>query len=178
MNKQRGFTFLELLATLAVVGVILSVGVPSMGRMLAKHRLEAAATELRVNLLQARSQAITQDRTIYVSFSGTDKQWRYALGDSSACEPAAIANCTVNGAAKVFSGSTWQNVHMSVGGTSTEIAKSIQFNPRRGMAASTDTITLSVTNAGSIQVTISPIGHVNTCAPANGGVVGYPACSI
>lgn len=178
MSNQRGFTFLEILATLAVASVILSVGVPAMGQMLAKHRLEAAATELRLNLLQARSQAIAQDRTIYVSFASTGNQWSYALGDSNACTPDAIKDCTVNGISSVFSGAAWRNVHMSMGGTSTNIAKSISFDPRRGMASTADTITLSVADAGSIQVTISPIGHVNACAPATGGITGYRACSV
>src|SRR5699024_6935398 len=120
MNRQHGFTLLELMVTVAVAAIIVSIAVPSFSAMLNRHRLEAAASELKFNLLLARSQAIKQNRDVAVSFrTGADASaWAYGLSDTGGCDPtetdkAADDACTVDGALKAFRGDSWRGVELT-----------------------------------------------------------------
>lgn len=54
----RGFTVIELMITLAVVGVLAAVAVPSTKEMIAKQRVRAATGDLSNSLMRARSFAV------------------------------------------------------------------------------------------------------------------------
>lgn len=58
MRFTRGFTLVELLVTVAVLGVLLAVAVPSFTDMMRNNRSLAAANELVSALNAARSEAI------------------------------------------------------------------------------------------------------------------------
>ena len=58
MKKNAGFTLTELLITLAIVGALLAVGVPSLKTFLQGSQLIAASNELISALHVARSEAI------------------------------------------------------------------------------------------------------------------------
>ena len=54
---QNGFTLYELLITLLVVGVILSLGIPNLSEFSANSRLTGAANDLHAAFQLARSEA-------------------------------------------------------------------------------------------------------------------------
>lgn len=62
-----GFTLLELLVTLVVAGILLSIGVPSFGNFIQGQRVKTAASELSYALLFARSEAIKRNDQVTVT---------------------------------------------------------------------------------------------------------------
>jgi type IV fimbrial biogenesis protein FimT len=62
-----GFTLLELLVTLAIAGILLTLGVPSFASFIQGQRLKSAASELSYALLFARSEAIKRNADVTVS---------------------------------------------------------------------------------------------------------------
>jgi type IV fimbrial biogenesis protein FimT len=58
MKKYSGFTLIELVITLAVVGILLAVGVPSLKTFMQSNQLVASTNELISALHVARSEAI------------------------------------------------------------------------------------------------------------------------
>lgn len=69
MTKTRGFTLVELMVTLAVVAILLTVGIPNL-RDLVRNNSLTAATNLFVSSLNiARSEAIKQGRNAGVCVS-------------------------------------------------------------------------------------------------------------
>lgn len=74
MNEQRGFTLIELMLTIVVMGVALAVAVPSWTTFIQNNRLTSQANTLTSSLLLARSEAIKQNRGVVLcpSTSGTD----------------------------------------------------------------------------------------------------------
>jgi len=62
--KSRGFTFLELLITLAVIGTIVFLAVPAMTRQVLFVRANISTDELYRSLKYARSEAIVRRKTI------------------------------------------------------------------------------------------------------------------
>lgn len=68
-----GFTLIELMVTLAVVGILAAVAVPAMTSLIAGNRLAGASGELASSLQLARSEAIRRNAqvTICASINGT-----------------------------------------------------------------------------------------------------------
>ena len=58
MNSQTGFTLYELLITVLVIGVILTLGVPNMQEFTRNSRLTATSSDLHASFLLARSEAV------------------------------------------------------------------------------------------------------------------------
>jgi len=73
MKKNSGFTLIELMITLAIVAILLTVGVPSLTTFMQGNRLIAASNELITDLHVARSEAIKLNKrvTICESINGT-----------------------------------------------------------------------------------------------------------
>ena len=73
MKKYSGFTLIELMITLFIVGILLGIGVPSLKSFMQSNQLIAATNELISALHVARSEAIKSNSrvTICSSNNGT-----------------------------------------------------------------------------------------------------------
>jgi type IV fimbrial biogenesis protein FimT len=66
-ERIRGFTLIELMMTMAVLGIIVTLAVPSFNNFVLKTRVNGAATEIQMSLLIARSEAVKRNATISVT---------------------------------------------------------------------------------------------------------------
>lgn len=64
--QQSGLTLVELMVTIAVLGILLGIGVPGFQSMLAQNRASSTANDLLATLQFARSTAIAQARPVSV----------------------------------------------------------------------------------------------------------------
>jgi type IV fimbrial biogenesis protein FimT len=94
--RSRGFTLLELMVTLTVAGVLLSVGVPSFFDVIRNSRAAANANELVTALSIARSEAIRRGARVSICRSangaacgGTWQQGWIVFLDTAATDIAA-----------------------------------------------------------------------------------------
>jgi len=60
-RKYKAFTLLELMITISILAILLSLGIPAFHEFALKQRLNAAVNVLQNDLLLARSQAIHRD---------------------------------------------------------------------------------------------------------------------
>jgi len=65
-NKQSGFTLLELMVTVAIVGIIASIAIWNSSDMLEENRAENFLLELKRNISYARSQAASTDEIVVI----------------------------------------------------------------------------------------------------------------
>ena len=70
--KTEGFTIIELMITVAVVGVLAAVALPSFNYTIKNNRVKTTASDLHTSLLLARSEAIKRnaDVTVTINSSG------------------------------------------------------------------------------------------------------------
>lgn len=69
MKKYSGFTLVELMITLFIVGILVSVGVPSLKSFMQSNQLVAATNELISALHVARSEAIKTNSRVTICSS-------------------------------------------------------------------------------------------------------------
>lgn len=70
MNRQGGFTLLELLVTVTVLAILLTVGVPSFTQFVQNSRVTARTNDIVTGLNVARSEAIKRGAPITVTVTG------------------------------------------------------------------------------------------------------------
>jgi type IV fimbrial biogenesis protein FimT len=76
MNKQHGFTLVELMMGLAIVAIVLTLGVPSFGDLIRNNRLTAQVNQVVSALALARSEAIKRAALIDVTTASGDANWK------------------------------------------------------------------------------------------------------
>jgi len=70
-RNQRGFTLIELMVTVGLIGIVVSLAVPSFMGSLPRIRLRSATRALSSDIRRARSEAISRNKLIYVVFPVT-----------------------------------------------------------------------------------------------------------
>jgi type IV fimbrial biogenesis protein FimT len=176
--QNDGFTLLELMVTIAVIAIIVTIGIPSFQALIDRNRLRGATENLFVDLNFARSESIKQNRRVAVYFSEPSASWCYGIDDNidpdNLCDCAASpANCTVNGIQKVVSSTDYPGVVLNENLFTDYV---VGFDPTRGLPAEgnafstldseTNRVTFQSASLGKNgRVELSVLGRINTVYP-------------
>ncbi len=74
MNRKSGFTLLELILTIALATIIITIGVPSFQEIIRNNRLTTQTNDLVMALNLARSEAIKRGTTVSICKSSNGTQ--------------------------------------------------------------------------------------------------------
>jgi prepilin-type N-terminal cleavage/methylation domain-containing protein len=77
--KNKGFTFIEIIVVLGIVGIILAASYPSILNVLEVRALESSARDLLTTLEAARYQAVNEKVNCRVRFFQENNEWRYLV---------------------------------------------------------------------------------------------------
>lgn len=187
----RGVSLLELLIAMAILGIIVTIAMPSMAGFGANQRLLGAAEQIHGHLQQARSEAVARSAPVFVNFSATGTTtWTYGVSTIDSCtvtitDPATANACTIvvdDGDGDTtetadlvlmrFPSSDFADVEMAIASFSS--GTQIEFDPVRG-TATTGQINLEGSNSNQLRVTVSMLGRVAICSP-DGSVKNYENC--
>jgi type IV fimbrial biogenesis protein FimT len=165
---SHGFTFIELMLTLAVIAVLTVSATPSLLELLDRLRLRGAAENLRGDLLLARAEALRLNVPVSVSFRIDATDWCYALSSAGPCDCLHGDNCAVAGApAHAASAARFPRI-----GLSTNLRQlTATFQPARG-TVNAGTVTLTA-GTQAVDIVLSTLGRIRLCSDQLGG---YPPC--
>ena len=108
-RRARGFTLIELMITLLVLAILVTIALPSFRDLVMNTRLSTASSELQTAFGQARSEAVTRRLPITVC-------------------PSDGANCLTWNNAAVQSVVVFTDPNATATFTATDVLKSIEFN--------------------------------------------------
>jgi prepilin-type N-terminal cleavage/methylation domain-containing protein len=85
IGSQRGFTLIELMVTMAVLVILITIGVPSFNDLVQNQRVKTAVSELHSSLIFARSEAIKRNAEVTITRNGASwsNGWNVQTSDST-----------------------------------------------------------------------------------------------
>lgn len=194
--RYKGFTLIELMVTISVLGVIAAIAIPAASDYIDHRKIINAAEAVYGQLQYARSQAIARSEKVYSSFDYSDDgDWLMAVSTVDNCDlkrsikviegtevPDAATDCTLvveNGDGvsdeddltyHLLSGANFNGVLLDANDTGTGGAPNkITFDPTRGTAESRDIFLWLDRGPGKsylMRVDVSVIGKVTICSPS------------
>ena len=75
-GRSAGFTLIELMITLVIMAIVLTVGVPSFIDFIATQRVRTAASDLAADMAFARAEAIKESRWVIMEPIGGAGTWK------------------------------------------------------------------------------------------------------
>lgn len=182
-GRHGGFTTIELLIVLVVIAVVIALGLPSFNALLARKRVEGVFGEFQTDLQFARSEAVSTNLPVRVTFgSACYVIHTHPTGaGATSCSP--TADPTIGANARQV-----KSVQLQ-GGTTTELIPNggltwVQFEPLRGGAEwdgspGFGAASINV-NGGSgawqLRAIVTALGRVSGCSPG-ASIKGYATCS-
>lgn len=175
-SLQRGVTIFELMVTLIVAAILLSIAVPSFSNLFDKNRVKGAAEELSAQIQFARSQAIARNSDVVVDVMVDGDDWCVGLDEdlSDDCDCVDTpAQCTIDGVQRVTESAKFNGVTLPTGDAD------ITFEGTRGLpvGGGTTTFGLQSSEGKRIGLAVNPIGRVALCSPSGAqNLWEYPTC--
>ena len=170
----RGFTLVEMMLVIAVLGIILTIGVPSFTKMIDSARVRRAADAISAFLVNAKSEAIKQNTTVRVVFQSASggATWCAGMTTASTCDCIA-GTCTLDGVARVLDGASYRDIVLN----NPADDGAFSFTPLRGTVNSGNAQVQS-DDGLQVRVVVSPTGRIRLCSPSgSGNMEGYAVCS-
>lgn len=167
-RKQHGVTLTELLVTIAIIGILAAIAVPSYRDTIERNRLKQAVEAFKSDMQFARTEAIKRSQDVAISRSpGNAGAWCYGLNFNATCTCGTAGSCGI----KTVSGANFSN-QVSMG---TETSNNNTFNFRRGTIGAGG-VTFSTANYQA-RVFFNEAGRIGICTPSGAtGLHGYTGC--
>jgi len=179
MSKKQslGFTLTELMVTVAIIGIISSIAMPSFMEMIKRSRLKTAAESIYADLQYTKMQSVKQNTEVRLIFTKiSDANWCYGVTDKADCDctkaltDGTSCSVTEGGTAilKVTSSSGLSDMQL------TSAAGNFSFDPIRSTVNAGNVELGNGTN--SVQLKVSGLGRVRYCIPSGSDSWGgyYP----
>ncbi len=136
-EAARGFTLPELMVVVTVLGVLLSIGVPSFQSIIIGQRLKNASFEVYSALVLARSEAISRNAAVTITPTAGDwtNGWTVASGATVIRKQDTYPNITINGPLSIgfnamgrTTGAAAQQISLTATGTSSPAFRCINID--------------------------------------------------
>ena len=178
-EAPAGFSLIELMIVLSVLSILFAVGMPAFGRLLHDIEIRGSAEGLRAGLQKARTEAVTRNALVRISFSDVSGRPAWTLGcvSSSLRCPATISSYSANADTQIRWGAARSDDQIAVStalAAGNRLPSGVTFNAlgaAPGVESNTDASRIDVTHAINEQarrlvLMITAAGAVKMCDPS------------
>ena len=173
--SANGFTVLELLAVMSILGILLMLVTPSIKSMIDKQQVRGACESIYQNMALARSSAVSLNKKVTFSFrsSNAGATWCVGLSDGAACNCyTSAASCRVNGIQRTANSADFGKVD-SEGKSSIKVTgigsdTSVAFDPRDASPDILPDTALVRSNTWACAISIRVLGQVKYLTEGSG----------
>jgi prepilin-type N-terminal cleavage/methylation domain-containing protein len=176
-----GFSLVELMIVLSVLSILFAVGLPAFGRLLHDIEIRGNAEGLRAALQTARTEAVTRNALVRISFNDVSGQPAWTLGcvHASARCPGTISAYRASAEVKVRWGAAHADDEIAPTAALTagnRLPSGVTFNAlgaAPGVSSGVDASRIDVLHSANDQarrliLTIAGAGTVRLCDPSAG----------
>jgi type IV fimbrial biogenesis protein FimT len=167
-NRQRGVSMIEACCVLTIAGILAGSALPSFKDQMDKRTIEGVSSEVHADLMYARSEAVSRNQGVRVSF------YDGAGGRCYVVHTGNRADCQCDGAGPaVCSGDAvaLKTVNAARGVQVVANVSSLRFDPTNGTTSPTGTVCSIPERGRAVHNVVSLMGRVRSCSPA---AVGAP----
>jgi len=174
--RQRGFTLVELMITLAVAVILIAIAVPSFRNLTLSNRLTTTANDIVGALNVARMEAVKRNASVQFCSNDADSNGSGALGSACGTDAGAVltivngANTKVQSGIASFTGSVQLNGNLHAVRFNSQ---GLGYSPSDSTTPLTDTTiadicttSLNTDNHRLVTITAGSIVKVNTATSA------------
>jgi prepilin-type N-terminal cleavage/methylation domain-containing protein len=181
--NSHGFTLLELMITVTVSAILLSLALPGFTTFMDRYRLEGAVQELYSDLQFARSESVKRNQSVQISFT-TGASWSYTLASlGGVCTNTALSTTALKTTNfNAFAGTQITTVSLG-GGSTTLVFQPVSSTVQNACANGSplpagSKIVFQSTQGRQACVHINLIGRTKLCSPAGTTyLLGFPQCA-
>lgn len=128
-DRDHGFTMIEMLVTLTVIGIMMGIGVPSFRSFVAGQQIKTASYDLMTSLVMARSEAIKRNTDVIIAPDTANAWaggWTVKYGATTVVQQPALSGVTITkGPASV----TYKSTGRPTASSNFEVAGATSSNP-------------------------------------------------
>lgn len=132
-RKNRGFTLIELIVTVLILGILSSFALPAYTSFVADQRVKTAAFDVMSALVLARSEAIKRNNDVYIipAQNNMTNGWTVTVDTTTLNQQGAFKNVSIAGAVKFYyypNGRARQAVAYSISAPGTDTVRCISVD--------------------------------------------------
>lgn len=169
----QGFTLIEMMVTVAVLAIIVSIAAPSFNGFFDRYRVKRAADTLSAFLINAKSEAIKRNKNVSAVITGSGTSWCVGMTENATCDCTANNDCQIDGADRVMNSTSFKGVKWLAPAST----HAFEFKTQRGAVTGFNTVQLESANGSKLNVVVSMVGRIKLCSPSGtGNMGGYTVC--
>lgn len=169
----RGFTLIEMMVTVAILAILVSIAAPSFNNFFDKYRVKRAAETLSAFLVNAKSEALKRNKNVRTVITGSGTTWCAGMTENSTCDCSTASACQIDGADRVINSTSFKGVQLLEPATT----HAFEFKTQRGTVTGFETVELESANGSKLNVVVSMVGRIRLCSPSGtGNLGGYTVC--